>query len=352
MAVFLGKLFKTVLQANNGMEGLESFQYDKPDIIISDIDMPEMNGHEMVQAIKKIDPDANIIIYSAYTDSENLLKSIHLGVVDFIPKPVDIDLFEKVLTKVVTKNENKQQPVIVQSEEKDKLLNKQEQEEIFKHLEIIKKSHQTIEFVNHYKGVPIYDKGTIISISFDSITVEVPFLQSRAIKNEGKVVLISELFSHTMEAVLEKFNGYNNTIVLNNIQYLKDKTQRRKVVCVEPNNDFSCDLTFQNIPITSSVILLSSDFITLQLELEKEIKLVEGNELDLQLQIHQQTDTKHIVEITLDLKGELYVMEEIDDRYIKVMLLLEIEKNQKDILDEYITERRKELIIEFKQIKD
>lgn len=350
MALFLGKLFKKVYQANNGLEGVKSFQQDKPDIIISDIDMPEMNGHEMIKEIKKLDADASIIVYSAYADSENLLKSIHLGVVDFIPKPVDIDLFEQVLTKVIAQKEKvpKQTTKVV---EKDiKKIEQDEHEEIMKQLDMIKKSQQAIEFVNHYKGVPIYDKGTINFIDYHTITVEVPYLQAQAIKHDGETVLISEVFTHTMEAKLEKFNSHNNTLILRDIQYLRNKTKRRKSIAVEPNQNFFCKLSFKNTPITSSVLLLSSDYINFQLELEEGMELVEGNELDLSLQL--QLESQDYRTINFQLKGELYTIEKQDGPNMKVMVLLEMEKNVKETLEEYISDRRKELIIEFKRMRD
>lgn len=354
MTLFLAKLFKTVYQAENGIEGLQVFQNDKPDIVITDIDMPEMNGHEMMKAIKKLDPDSKIIVYSAYADADNLLEAIHAGVVDFIPKPVDLDLFEKVLTKVVDQIDAENKCAVtpatntvakVQHSEND-------QEEIFKQLEIIKRSHKNIEFVNHYRGVPIYDHGKITVMDHKSITVEVPFLQKQIIKYEKTTVMISELFEHTLEAKLERVNSHNNTVVLTDLQYLEDKTQRRKSVCVEPNNDFSCIVTFNETNFKSSVVLLSTEFITLNIELEEKIELIEGNNLQLQFLIRKQIDKSHVNTVTLELKGELYFMDKADNKSMKVMLLLEVDPVQKEKLEEYISLRRKELITEFKQMKD
>ncbi len=360
MTIFLGKLFKIVYQANNGVEGLQSFQHDKPDIIITDLDMPEMNGHEMIKKIKDIDENANIIIYSAYADSENLLESIHNGVVDFIPKPVDIELFEKVLTKVIAKSGLEQKRTTVETSNNTTQNNKQQEatnatdkDEIFKQLEIIKKSHQPIEFVNHYRGVPIYDKGTINIIGFDSITVEVPFLQMKAIQYEACSVLISELFDREIEATIRKINGFNNTIEMDNIQYLQDKSKKRKVVCVEPDStNFSCFLSYQYIPINARIDLFSTEFVTLYIELEEDIELVEGNTLNLQVIIGEledgRTSEKNLI---FNLKGELYIMEKVSDEETKIMLLLEMERRERKILDNYVSMRRNELIVEFKQMK-
>jgi YesN/AraC family two-component response regulator len=72
MSTFLNHLFKEVYQANNGKEGLESFKQNKPDIIITDLNMPVMSGHELIKNIKILDSNANIIVVSAYSDTENL----------------------------------------------------------------------------------------------------------------------------------------------------------------------------------------------------------------------------------------------------------------------------------------
>ena len=364
MAVFLGKLFKTVFQANNGVEGLQSFNNDKPDIVISDIDMPEMNGHEMIQAIKKLDPNANIIVYSAYADSENLLKSIHLGVVDFIPKPVDIELFEKVLTKIVAKIDADKKEKVTSSRQvrvsapsENVEIDQEESDEIFQQLEIIKRSKKSIEFVNHYKGVPIYDKGKIHAIEFDKIVVDVPYLQGQIIKYENNTVLISELFSHTIEATLEKFNSFNDTLVLKDLRYLQDKTKRRKEVSIEPDEDFTCKVSFRRTPLKSVVYRVSDEYIIVELDLENEekeefVELVEGDELDLQLLIQKQIDKTHSVTSTLDLKGEVYFIQEATQKYLKGMLLLGIDQKQKEILYEYVMLRRNELIVEFKHLND
>lgn len=363
MQLFLGKLFKNVYIAEDGVLGVESFKEHRPTIVLTDIDMPNMDGHGLVEEILKIDPKAKIIVYSAYANSENLLKSIHLGVVDFIPKPVDLELFDKTLSKVVnaielekTSTVNNQTTVQTTTTSTTDVQEPsvEERQEIFKQLEIIKKSHHTIEFVNHYRGVPIYDHGTISLMDGTSITVQVPFLQAKIMKLEKLTVMISELFEHTIIADLEKINSFNNSLVLTNLQYLKDKEKRKKSIAVEPNGDFGCNVKFKNSLLKTTIKKASVEYIILDIEPNEEepLEITEGDELDLQLLIQKEIDKTHCVTITLDLKGELYLKEEIEDQKLEVMILLEIDQKQKELLDEYITARRKELIVELKQMKD
>jgi two-component sensor histidine kinase len=75
--------------AENGSHGLELYQKYKPDLVITDMVMPVMNGLEMVKEIKKIAPDAKFVVMSAYSEKDSFIESIHLGVDGYLMKPVE-----------------------------------------------------------------------------------------------------------------------------------------------------------------------------------------------------------------------------------------------------------------------
>ncbi len=75
--------------AENGLEGLERYREKRPDIILTDIMMPFMNGLEMAREIRRIDRDSQIIMLTAYNDTGYLLECISLGVNQYVQKPVD-----------------------------------------------------------------------------------------------------------------------------------------------------------------------------------------------------------------------------------------------------------------------
>ena len=72
---------KNIYTAHNGEEALALYKKYNPDIIITDIKMPKLNGLEFIQEIRKNDHDTPIIVTSAYTDQDFLLKSIKLSLV-------------------------------------------------------------------------------------------------------------------------------------------------------------------------------------------------------------------------------------------------------------------------------
>jgi PAS domain S-box-containing protein len=77
-----------VIPALNGAEGLEAFAKEKPSIVITDIKMPGMDGIEVLEKIKELDPDTEVIIITGHGDIDNAIESLKYGASDFINKPV------------------------------------------------------------------------------------------------------------------------------------------------------------------------------------------------------------------------------------------------------------------------
>ncbi|KWT82511.1 GGDEF domain-containing response regulator [Candidatus Magnetominusculus xianensis] len=100
IARFLKRRIKNLLLASNGREGLEIYKNENPDIVVTDIMMPQMNGIDMSAAIKSINDDTPIIITSAFNDEDYFLKSIDIGVIKYIKKPVNNNDLLNALVKV------------------------------------------------------------------------------------------------------------------------------------------------------------------------------------------------------------------------------------------------------------
>lgn len=88
-AKFLERRFRHVYYAENGLEGLRKFEEHRPDIVMTDIQMPVMGGLEMAAQIKQISPAVPIVVMSAYSESHYLLSAIEMGIDRYILKPVD-----------------------------------------------------------------------------------------------------------------------------------------------------------------------------------------------------------------------------------------------------------------------
>lgn len=97
----LSKLGADFVTANNGQEGLEKLK-DNPDIklIVSDINMPVMNGIEMIKNIRESGSDIPCIIMSAHTEPEYLKSADELNVTDYILKPFDFIKFINLVSEL------------------------------------------------------------------------------------------------------------------------------------------------------------------------------------------------------------------------------------------------------------
>lgn len=75
--------------ARNGVEALERLRENDIDIVLSDINMPEMDGLTLLQQIPDVDPDVRSVIVTAYGDIDNIRSAMNRGAFDFVTKPID-----------------------------------------------------------------------------------------------------------------------------------------------------------------------------------------------------------------------------------------------------------------------
>lgn len=85
---YLSRYCHKVYEAKDGIEGLEMFNSFKPDIIISDINMPRLDGLAFATKVRELDKNTPIIIATAHTQTEYLLKAVELQLIKYLVKPI------------------------------------------------------------------------------------------------------------------------------------------------------------------------------------------------------------------------------------------------------------------------
>lgn len=102
---FLQNKVNKLFVAKNGQEGLDTFEKNRPDLIITDIQMPIMNGIQMIKKIKEIDPNVPIVIITAFNDTDYLFEAIKLKVTNYLTKPLNLFSLSETLA-TIAKNVN------------------------------------------------------------------------------------------------------------------------------------------------------------------------------------------------------------------------------------------------------
>ncbi len=109
-AAFMRKVIKDTLtksgytdlyEAVDGLDALEKYDEVKPDLVIMDITMPNMDGLEALKSIRSKDPNANIVMCSAMGQETMVIDAVRSGAKDFIVKPFKADRVLKTVTSIV-----------------------------------------------------------------------------------------------------------------------------------------------------------------------------------------------------------------------------------------------------------
>ena len=93
--------YEIAAEAENGLKAVEQYPDAKPDLVLMDITMPEVDGIEAVRRIKALDPNANVIMCSAMGQQAMVIEAIQAGAKDFIVKPFQADRVLEAVRKVI-----------------------------------------------------------------------------------------------------------------------------------------------------------------------------------------------------------------------------------------------------------
>jgi len=99
LAQYLRRRMGTLLTAANGQEGLEAYQHHHPDLVLTDILMPVMDGLQMAQAIKNINEATPIIVTTAYNEQDYFIRSVEIGIDEYVIKPINTETLLVTLTR-------------------------------------------------------------------------------------------------------------------------------------------------------------------------------------------------------------------------------------------------------------
>jgi DNA-binding NtrC family response regulator len=117
---YLQKKGFKVYSASSGNEGIDAAKKNLIDIIFSDYKMPDKTGLEVLEEVKRLNPEISFVILTAYGTVENAVKAMRLGAYDYISKPVDLDELDLLIERIIETKNLKSEIKILRSQLQEK----------------------------------------------------------------------------------------------------------------------------------------------------------------------------------------------------------------------------------------
>ena len=91
--------------ANRGADALQIVESRQIDLVLSDLRMPDVTGMELLEQVKRIQPDVDVVLLTAYGTVDGAVQAMKLGASDFLSKPIDLDQLELVVSRILERRE-------------------------------------------------------------------------------------------------------------------------------------------------------------------------------------------------------------------------------------------------------
>ncbi len=119
LKIVLSESFSNVDYVTLGNEGLNYVKSESPDVVITDLKMPEIDGLEVLRRIKAIDESIAVLIITAFENTNTIVEAMQLGAYDYIDKSIDLNRIQFVVKKAIESKKNIDQLVIKFTEQED-----------------------------------------------------------------------------------------------------------------------------------------------------------------------------------------------------------------------------------------
>jgi DNA-binding NtrC family response regulator len=232
--LFKKKGYSTLL-ASNGKEGLHLFRQESVDLVITDVVMPKMGGLELLEAVKGLRPETEVIVISAQGTIEKAVQAMKLGAFDFIEKPIN----PRVISLLAERALEKKTLILQNRDLRSQLADK------FHFKNIIGRSEKMVKIFDLIRHIAPYDSSVLIigesgtgkelianAIHYNSPRAAMPFIKvSCASLSEG--IIESELFGHERGAFTGAISSrkgrfelaHQGTLFLDEVEDIPPSTQ-------------------------------------------------------------------------------------------------------------------------------
>lgn len=207
LADILESFCETLYTADDGFQGLELFNKYQPDIIVTDIKMPLMDGIEMSKKIKEINNNVPIIFTTAFSDITFFQEAIELQVEGYILKPINLDFLEKKILNIIEMLELKK--------------------ELFEKEQMLLQTSKLASMGEMIGNIAHQWKQPLSIMTMEATNIKVDYALNDTISDESSLAFAqtilsqSQLLSQTMDDFRTFFNPNNNTDYYNIKDFLE-----------------------------------------------------------------------------------------------------------------------------------
>lgn len=342
MIEYLSKFFLEIDSAKDGHEGLIKYNNKRYDIVITDVNMPKMDGMTFLEKLNEIDSKVQVIVVSAFGDHENIRTFNKFGIVEFIQKPVDnLKLVDALLVAI----EN------IKTLINNLHISYTLDDDIYALLKSLKDSGKTVELINSYKGLSIMQEGYIRDINTKTITIETTNSQYNLIKGEKRTIIVFDEMA--IRANLQYVDQEKHQLVLKKFEPLSRTPKDRKAVRVIPDKEFTLSRHYKGETFSYEVLSLSVNSISVKTSAvdksfsdNSHTNLVLGFNVGYSKHYKISHSDKLLKPVKVQSKSLIYKIEKRVDDTIKIVFVLDLTDDGKKLLQQYITQREIDLLSE------
>ncbi len=293
-------LFKEVIVAVDGSDALTKYDENKVDIILTDINMPKLNGIEMIRKIRETNKKIPILVLSAYSDSEYFLDTIRLGIDGYIIKPISSEqlliTIGKSAERISLEKENEDYKHNLEVKVKEEISKREYQEKILIQQSKLAAMGEMVDAVAHQWKQPLnlmMMNVDMLQYDFEDNLIDDKYIKDFIIKYEN-------IMTHTIDT-LDEFRSF-----------------------FRPNTSIE-KFSVENI-IDSTLLLVKDEFVKNNIKFIKNIKedySLDGNKNEL----------KHLILNLINNSKDAFIGKEIKDREITINMYIDNNQQKLEILD-------------------
>lgn len=237
----LSRHFDHISEAGNGKAGLQHFESSHVDIVMTDLNMPLMDGLSMIEAMQKsgVNPKASYIIITAFSDENRLFKAIELGVNHFVTKPIKTKILIEKLREIIRTKAS---------------------EEIFIQNMILDSKTDLLMDIAHHWRQPLNTIGLnaqLIEAHSGNDTLSKEFVKEQVAKIMNRVYALSDTIDSFR--TLQKHDFTSNEFSIR-----KSAEKAQELICIYADEDQDCYCDIQGDSLICGVQeILTEIFVTL-----------------------------------------------------------------------------------------